>query len=333
MVGEELSKSTGSHISQLSHKDIRIRRRALRALFEIDSPNNLEAFIPLLDDKDSWFRSKALEAHRMWAPRIGIESLETLASHKSIDARRCAANLLEKFDGDTSSIAKVLYHDDDNLCKIKASKALIKCDYKGEFTSELINSENDKVKIIALSSKHISKEQLLSTLEGSSLSVKEKALNQLSIMSQTISDEKLSELLLEGVNPIAIVPFSIDNGGKTMIELAENKDSKVRKSLVDKIKHDCESTDDDIIKLLIKNRCFAVIGRWLQGKKDQSSDELRWQIIENEELDEIERSRLLERLIGRCNEPEIVRKSEDLIQSTSSELLRITAQNLSTAGN
>ena len=71
----------------------------------------------------------------------------------------------------------------------------------------------------------------------------------------------------------------------------------------------------------------------MQGKKDAASDKLRWQIIENEEVDEIERSRLLERLIGRCNESEIIEKSEGLINSTTSQLLKITAQNLSTAGN
>ena len=328
-----MAKSTIAYISQLSHKDIRIRRRALRALFEIDSPSNLEAFIPLLDDKDPWFRSKALDAHRMWAPRLGVDSLNALAKHKSIDARRCAANLLERFNEDTTSVAEILYRDDDNLCKIKASKALIKFDSNGDYTSELIKSEIEKIKVVALSSKHISQEQLTSCLEHSSNSIKEAALNQLQLWNLSISDEQLSKLLEQGINPLTAVYFSVENSGEAMVKLANHSDYKVRKSLVEMLKNKCKSTDDDTIKLLIKNKCYTVIGRWLQGKRDEASDKLRWEIIENETVDEIERSRLLERLIGRCDESEIRKKSEELMNLTTSQLLKITAHNLSTAGN
>ena len=88
-----------------------------------------------------------------------------------------------------------------------------------------------------------------------------------------------------------------------------------------------------MIQLFIENNCHIGLGRWLQGRKDSQSDELRWQIIENEELDEIERSRLLERLIGRINEEEIKVKSKQLLETTNSELLKIIAHNLSTAGD
>jgi hypothetical protein len=333
IAGEIMAKTASGYISQLSHKDIRIRRKALRSLFEIDSESNLEAFVPLLDDKDPWFRSKALDAHRMWSTRIGINSLIPLAKHKSIDARRCAANLLERFKEDTSSVAEILYQDNDTLCKIKASKALIKFDSEGEFTSRLIKSENDRIKVIALSSKHISKKQLLGCLEKSSNLVKETALNQLRLIGENIPDERLSKLIEDGVNPLSIVSFSVFNCGNTMVQLANHRDSKVRKSLVEILRDKFESISDDQIKLLIEENCFAVIGRWLQGKRDKESDELRWKIIEDETVDEIERSRLLERLIGRCNETEIVIKAEQLIKSTNSELLKISAQNLSTSGN
>ena len=239
-----MPKSTSAHISQLSHKDIRIRRRALRALFEIDSPINLEAFIPLLDDKDPWFRSKALDAHRMWAPRLNIDSIIPLATHKSIDARRCAANLLEKFVGDVSSVAEILYQDEDNLCRLKASKALIKSDSEGKFTSQLIQSDNDRIKIIALSSDHVSKKQLLSCLSDSSNLIKETALSQLSKKNENIPEERLSKLLSEGVNPLSMVHFSVDNAGDSMIRLANITDSKVRKSLVKILREKYNSTDD-----------------------------------------------------------------------------------------
>ena len=170
-------------------------------------------------------------------------------------------------------------------------------------------------------------------MENSSNPVKENALNQLKLIDESIPDERLSRLIELGVNPLAMVSFSVENSGETMIKLANHRDSKVRKNLVEVLREKCKSSTDGPIKLLIENNCFTVIGRWLQGKRDESSDKLRWEIIENETVDEIERSRLLERLIGRCNEPEIVNKSEELINSTNSQLLKITAQNLSTAGN
>ena len=49
-------------IRQLNDKDVRQRRRAVRKLFELDDPIAIDAFIPLLDDSDEWFRGKALMA-------------------------------------------------------------------------------------------------------------------------------------------------------------------------------------------------------------------------------------------------------------------------------
>ena len=43
-------------IRQLNNKDVRLRRRAVRKLFELDDPTAIDAFIPLLKDRDEWFR-------------------------------------------------------------------------------------------------------------------------------------------------------------------------------------------------------------------------------------------------------------------------------------
>jgi HEAT repeat protein len=54
-------------IRQLNNKDVRQRRRAVRKLFELDDPVAIDAFIPLLNDSDEWFRGKALIAIQKWA--------------------------------------------------------------------------------------------------------------------------------------------------------------------------------------------------------------------------------------------------------------------------
>ena len=87
-----------SSASNLNSKDDRKKRRAVRELFELDDENNLSSFIPLLDDKDSWYRSKALDAFRMWSIRLDTSHLAPLINHDNLEYNRAAANLLEKFD-------------------------------------------------------------------------------------------------------------------------------------------------------------------------------------------------------------------------------------------
>ena len=92
--------------TNLNSKDDRKKRRAVRELFELDDENNLSSFIPLLDDKDSWYRSKALEAFRMWSIRLDASHLEPLINHNNLDYNRAAANLLERFESSNIKVVK-----------------------------------------------------------------------------------------------------------------------------------------------------------------------------------------------------------------------------------
>ena len=74
-----------------------------------------------------------------------------------------------------------------------------------------------------------------------------------------------------------------------------------------------------------------VLGRWLQGKKGDDVDKLRWEIIANEDVDEIERCRLVERLFSRCDEENIINMAKIISEESDSDLIKITAHNLSTA--
>ena len=78
-----------AEISRLTNKDVKIRRRAVRALFEEDDPS--ASFVKLLDDPDFWFRNKALDAHRKWA--TSAEELEPLMAKN----KRLVAEMLEKY--------------------------------------------------------------------------------------------------------------------------------------------------------------------------------------------------------------------------------------------
>ena len=54
--GEKLTNIDGE-ISRLSNKDVKIRRKAVRLLFEENNPRALTGFVKLLEDSDFWFRN------------------------------------------------------------------------------------------------------------------------------------------------------------------------------------------------------------------------------------------------------------------------------------
>ena len=74
------------------------------------------------------------------------------------------------------------------------------------------------------------------------------------------------------------------------------------------------------------------VARWVI-RLGASEDVLRWNLINDGRLNVIERSKLLERLIGRADEPEIIERAKRLLESTDEELLKVACENLSTAAS
>ena len=230
-------------------------------------------------------------------------------------------------------VAKMLYQDEDEICRLKSCKALIHSEEGQQYIDDFIKSDDDRIKVLAVSSEHITEKQLFYSLDSSSNSIREMALSQLKKRENDLDENKLLQLFEDKVNCKYLVSFAVQNGKTTLINIAKEIDATTRKELVKVLIEKCKSTDDYRIKLLLNHGCNTIVGRWLQGRTDPESDSLRWTIIENNDVDEIERSRLLERLIGRCNEPEIIANAKKLYAATSSELLKVTAHNLSTAGD
>ena len=120
-----MANDIGKAMARLKHRDIRTRRRAVRTLFEHDDPSVLQAFKPLLDDEDTWFVSKALDAYRTWGLMSGSEAIETLLNHRNLDVRRAGANLLAPLGQQGVSLALVALDDEDNVVQRKAARALL----------------------------------------------------------------------------------------------------------------------------------------------------------------------------------------------------------------
>lgn len=320
-----------SEIARLKHKDVRQRRRAIRVLFDTDIPRALDGFVPLLNDKDAWFRSKALEAHRKWAPKQGVDTLRTLATHSWLDARRCAANLLDDFSEDTTEIALLLIEDEDLTCTRKAAAALLKGKDAALYAEQFQTHDDSALRRLAVLSQGANAKHRTTALNDDNNGVCEAALQAIVDNGETLSEDSMKEVLKRGLKPIPLLSSAVHNAGNVLVEIAQHADGQTMKSLVKELRLQCDSLEDTPIQLLLEYELFTVAGRWMQGKKSKKIDALRWSIIRNDSVDVIERARLLERLIGRCGEPEIAEENRRFLIQCGDELLRISAENLSTA--
>mgnify|MGYP001388471060 FL=1 len=320
-----------SEIARLKHKDVRQRRRAIRVLFDTDIPRALEGFVPLLNDRDTWFRSKALEAHRKWAPKQGVESLRILATHSWLDSRRCAANLLGDFSEDTTEIALLLIEDEDLTCVRKAAEALLKGKEAAKYSEAFQTHTDSAIRRFAVLSKGATTEHRAAALHDENQSVCEAALQAVVDNGESLSEDTMKELLMRGLNSTPMLTSAVENAGDVLINIAEKASGQTLKALVKELRSQCDSLEDDAVQLLIKHETYVVVGRWMQGKKSKEIDALRWKIIADESVSVIERARFIERLIGRCGEVEIAEENRRFLAECNEELLRISAENLSTA--
>ena len=329
----KLAGRSAMALQHLKSRDDRKKRRAIRELFEIDNEEYLESFIPLLDDKDNWYRTKALDAFKIWAKRRELATLAVLINHKKIAYNRVAANMLLSFKADNSKLAEDLFAKDDLLCKIKSCEFILRCDNQDEFFEMVNNHSSPKIRIIALNSKYADTVTIEKMLEDDSNSVVQAALKKSQNIDVKLSSKSIKSMLQNGVDPKLIIPHAISNNHNIVVTLVKSLDSNGKKEFVKYLRKGFTEIEDEIIQILITNSQYEIIGRWLQGKKGGKNDSLRWDIISNEEVDEIERCRLIERLFSRADEPEIIEQAKNVANNSGSELIRITAHNLSTAGS
>lgn len=329
----KLAGRSAMALQHLKSRDDRKKRRAVRELFEIDNEEHLESFIPLLNDKDSWYRTKALDAFKIWAKRRELATLAVLINHKRIEYNRVAANMLLSFKTDDSKLAEDLFAKDDLLCKIKSCEYILRCDNQDDFFDKVKNHNSAKIRIIALNSKYSDSITIENMLEDNSNSVVQAALKKSQNSDVKLSSKSIKLMLKNGVDPKLIIPHALSNDHNIVVTLVKSLDSNGRKEFVKYLRKGFTEIEDEVIQILIANSQFEIIGRWLQGKRGGKNDSLRWDIINNEDIDEIERCRLIERLFSRADEPEITKQAKNVANNSSSELIRITAHNLSTAGS
>ncbi|MCH1481957.1 MAG: hypothetical protein L7T81_06950, partial [Candidatus Poseidoniaceae archaeon] len=238
-------------LQHLKSRDDRKKRRAVRELFEIDNEGNLESFIPLLNDKDNWYQTKALDAFKTWAKRRDISILEVLINHKKIAYNRVAANMLLSFKPEDSKLAKILFEKDDLLCKIKSCEYILKCENQSEFFTLVKNHESPKIRVIALNSQYADSKIVENMLEDESNNVVQAALKKLQDGNIKLSSKSIKSMLENGVDPKLIIPHALANDENIVMTLVKSLDSNGKKDFVKYLRKRFTEVEDEIIQILI----------------------------------------------------------------------------------
>ena len=303
-----------TEISRLKHKDVKIRRRAVRHLFEDDNPRALKGFVALLNDKDPWFRNKSLEAHRKWAKNP--EDLVPLMDSN----QRIAGELLEKIDA--PEIAKLLLENTDHLTRSFAAKSLaIDTDLHEVFA----NDSHYSIRIVAANNS-VDVALISSLIQDPHSSVRRAAIATASREGLHLDDETLERGLSSSDPSLRslIASLAVKNGGDMLERACMDSNPKVRKAIADTLRNDVEVVDDRIN--LIAEVSPDIIVRWLRSRHDSRSTSLRWSMIQNSKLNSRTRSKLIEQMEGRND---IDQDKLSVVSEDSSILVRLAANNLS----
>ena len=326
-----MANDIGRAMARLKHRDIRTRRRAVRTLFEHDDASVLEAFKPLLDDEDGWFVSKALDAYRQWGVHAGPEAVATLLAHRSLEVRRAGANLLVSLGASGKALALSALNDDDGVVQKKAARALLLCE-ESEVAEQLATHANDAVRLLGMKHPSLSQEHLKSALKDTNDGVRSAALDTVLRHGVHVDLEALLPFLQANLQTVNILAWVGQHAPERLAEFTPHLKRQHLKSLSDYLREHAASSDDAFLSSLMRSGMLEPVARWVL-RQGASEDELRWQLINDERLDIIERSKLLERLIGRAHEPNVLERAMALMTSTDEELLKVACENLSTAAS
>ena len=150
---------------------------------------------------------------------------------------------------------------------------------------------------------------------------------------ETISEQDVVSLIDSDIDSSLLSKPAILMGGNAFLKLVESSPSSKTQQISQVLSEMCNDVDDEQIQTLLNAGQLSVIARWLRGRKDVKSDALLWQLMDDDRLATIDKSRLLERLIGRAGEPDINEKAADFASRSDDALLKLTAENLSTAAD
>ena len=330
-----MAASIQSAIAKLKHKDVRQRRRAVRILFDSDAYESVEAFSIYLDDDDVWFRNKAIEAYRRWAPKHAPHLLEDLANRADIDGPRCVAAVLDAIPDSkqAATLSRLLLDSSDDVVVRRAVNQLISAKEATNTELQRFQSSEDHVVRSYATAVNSQVPKLLESLQDTHPDVRLQAASSLLKMELNDVDSKALQSAIEHDDALwkLAVPIALEHKHPRLVDLMSRKNRSQRRFLVQSLKDAVSDADDSRLRMLIDSASSSIVARWLVGRNDPKSDELRHELLFDQRVDSIDKSRLLERLLHRQQEPAIQTLAKKLLDESKDELVLSAAQNLYTS--
>ena len=325
-------------IRQLNNKDVRLRRRAVRKLFELDDPTAIDAFIPLLKDSDEWFRGKALMAIQRWASMKDLNLAEKLSNSKKPEERILACRIAPKVGKSSERILKKMLDDENNLVKQNAWKNIL--NLNDDYIEEAIKSSDVGIRVLAVDKIQlmykIDNDLIKKIFDDDSRRIRKKAINILKSKPELYSSGEFDDVIIkiaENDNNIQIdaLIMLIESGERNELFIQkiplwlENENSKMIKLVVESTENKDWGEIDWLINTIMSSSNDKLISRMLRRKKSIEADKYRKEILLDEDRNAVLRSRVIEDLFGKEQGKEITKIIHDL-ENNRNESISETAK-------
>ena len=313
--GSNVLKAT---IRQLNNKDVRLRRRAVRKLFELDDPTAIDAFIPLLKDQDEWFRGKALMAIQRWASMKDLTLTEKLSKSQKPEERILACRIAPRIGKSSETILREMLTDENNLVKQNAWKNIL--NINEDFIEEALENDDVGIRVLAIERiqlmKEINNDIIKKILYDDSVRIRKKAINLLRSRPEIYSSGEFDEIIIqiaENDSDIQIdaLIMLIESGKENELFSQNipiwlgNEDPGMIKLIVESMENKDWAEIEWLINKIMKSSNDKLISRTLRRKKTIEADKYRKEILLDETRDVVIRSRIIEDLFGKKQDEEI----------------------------
>tara|TARA_B100000902_G_scaffold81659_1_gene86260 strand:- start:2384 stop:3415 length:1032 start_codon:yes stop_codon:yes gene_type:complete len=313
--GSNVLKAT---IRQLDNKDVRLRRRAVRKLFELDDPTAIDAFIPLLKDPDEWFRGKALMAIQRWASMKDLPLTEKLSKSQKPEERILACRIAPRIGKSSETILREMLTDENNLVKQNAWKNIL--NINEDFIEEALDNDDVGIRVLAIERiqlmEEINNDIIKKILYDDSVRIRKKAINLLRSRPGIYSSGEFDEIIIKIVEndsdiQIDALIMLIESGKENELFSQKipiwlgNEDPGMIKLIVESMENKDWEEIEWLINKIMNSSNDKLISRVLRRKRTIEADKYRKEILLDETRDVVIRSRIIEDLFGKKQDEEI----------------------------
>lgn len=326
-------------IRQLNDRDVRQRRRAVRKLFELNDSTAIDAFIPLLDDSDEWFREKALLAIQKWASMKDLELAERLASSQKVEERVLASKIAPRIGKSSKKILEKLSNDSDHLVKQNAWKVRLQED--GSSIREAMVIDETGVRVLALEKieemELIDEEMIKIALKDKSARIRKKAVSILIARPELNASGEYDKIIIDIAEndknaQINAIIMLIESGRESKLirgkipEWIEQQNPQLVRAVVKSLKNKDWKSMNYLITAIFNSSNEKLVSGVLRRNNSIEANEFRKEILQDGKRSDVLRARIIEDLFGKKQDDEELMQIVTNLQHSKSESISNSAQ-------